>query len=35
VESIGLRYARVASCCEHDDEISGSGATELVNWLVS
>jgi hypothetical protein len=24
----------VAGCCEYDDEPSGSGATELVGWLV-
>jgi hypothetical protein len=24
----------VAGCCEYGDEPSGSGATELVSWLV-
>jgi hypothetical protein len=34
VDSVGSQYGPVVGCCEHGDEPSGSGATELVKTFV-
>jgi hypothetical protein len=35
VDSNGSGLGSVAGCCESGNKTSGSGATELVSWLVS